>query len=244
MSLYFEQQNQETVTRRVARPQAFSGGGEGGIDGQFVNAVTSLSKWQFSAQEWQPPRPRWELRVAAIKPDASDWNSTSAPFLVPFREGWAIQPVQPPAPFSVRSSPYVLLAGATARGDDGIAATFVPPWKFAAKATTFPDYQNLAPGAIPAWNAGPPAGAVLSQPNIDRATVLKTSPGNLLTVTIIQAGTTLGGVYDLPVNQPSIATQIATLPNALGTPIVFDWPCQQGILIVPGAGQIVAAKWV
>lgn len=240
MSLYFEQQSGEVVGRRIPRIVT---NGEDGIEARFNNAPLSLAPvWQTNPQEVQPPAARFYQRYAgAMRADVVD-RSDIGPFVIPFREGWAIQPIQPPAPFGPRSGR--LFIGATARGDDGIVALLIPPWQFANPASTFPDYQNMAPGALPAWNAGPPPGAIKSQPNIDRPTTLKTSPGNLLTINIVVAGTTPGGVYDAPGNFPSIFNQIGVLPNTVdGKPIVYDWPCQQGILIVPGAGQIVSVKW-
>lgn len=239
MSLYFEQQSGEFVGRRVPRIVT---GGEDGIEARFNNAALSLAPvWQTTPQEWQPPAARVYLRNAAAQ-RADQGRQDIGPLLIPFAGGWEIQSIQPRSPFGPGSGRLII--GATARGDDGINGLFIPPWTFANRATTFPDYQNVAPGAIPSWNAGPPAGAVKSQPNINVPTALKTAPGNLLTINIVVAGSAPGGIYDCAGNFPSTLNQIGVLPNSVtGIPIVYDWPCQQGILIVPGAGQIVSVKW-
>ena len=240
MSLYFEQQSGEVVARRIPR---IVQGGDDGIEARFNNAPLSLAPvWQTTPQEWQPPAARVYQRYAGtMRADVVD-RSDIGPFVIPFAEGWKVQQPQPPSPFGPRSGRLII--GATARGDDGIIAIFVPPWQFANRAATFPDYQNIAAGAIPSWQAGPPPGAIKSMPNIASPMALKTSPGNLLTINIVVAGSAPGGVYDCVGNFPSTLNQIAVLPNTVdGKPIVYDWPCQQGILIVPGTGQIVSVKW-
>ena len=91
--------------------------GHDGVDGLF-NFVppTPLLPWQVSPQEVQPPALRVRQRIGGVLPgDAADQNDLG-PIVVPFPEGWAVQPPQPPAP-QIRIPNQ--RAAATMRGDDG-----------------------------------------------------------------------------------------------------------------------------
>lgn len=270
MSLYFEQQT-EHVGRRV--PRAASSGDDGiaapfaafvpagtevqappppalryaprwsamvGGDDADMNDEPKLGVWLFvgwEVQAVQPPAIRFWQKIAALLPgDAADIND-QRPMIFPFAGGWEIQSFQPPVPARRPSS----MSAALARGDDGNAAILVPPWVFATAATTFPDSQAVAAAAIPSWNAGPQIGAVKSMPNIITPTVLKAGPGTLFAVTVVVAGTAAGGAFD--VNQNVAVNEFFVIPNTPGI-YILEWPCQQGILLVPGAGQTLAAKWV
>lgn len=227
------------VTRRIPRLSSLTG--DDGIEAQFDSSPTTLSKWQFAAQDFQPPAQRvYQRYAAALRADAADQDDLG-PLFVPVPSGWVVQGFQPSVPW--RTGRFAFGA-VIAQGDGGTAAIFVPPWTFASPAKNFPDYQNLAPGALPTWNAGAPPGAIKSQPNINLPIALKSAPGNLLVINVVVAGTTPGGVYDVAGIFPTTLNQIAVIPNTVdGKPLVYDWPCQNGILIVPGLGQVVSAKW-
>jgi hypothetical protein len=243
MTLYFEQNDQENTTpmRRPYRAPLNALAGDDGIEGRFNNDPLSLAPvWQTTPQEWQPPAIRYFQKFAGLmRAEAVDINDVG-PFLAPFKSGWDVQPFQPP----VRIGTALMRSAAVALGDPGNQYIFIPPWAQAAGASTFPDYQNRAAGAIPAWQAGPPAGAVNTLPNITSPTLLKATPGNLLAVSIVVAGSTAGAIYDCSgYNLSSSANQMFVLGNTVGF-TEYDWPFQNGILIVPGTGQTVAAKWV
>lgn len=242
MTEYFEQQG---GTLQRARPRRNPEFGDTGIEGPYYGGppITS-AKWPFEPQPWQPPAFRFALRIAALLPGDLTDSTHIGPLLVPFREGWAVQSVQPPAP--ARSGRQA--SAALAKGDEGIQEIFVAPWAIAPRAKTFPTFQNDPKAAIPTWNAGPQIGAVNTLPNINSPTVLKAGPGTLLALTVITAGSGAGGFYDCATNNPVAppaagSNQIWGIPNTVGI-YVLDWPCQQGILVVPGSGQVLAAKWV
>jgi len=79
--------------------------------------------------------------------------------------------------------------------------------------------------------------------NISAATVIKATPGRLVRISVIVAGsvgtandcTTTGGA--------AAANEIAVIPAAVG-PVLLDWPCLAGIVVVPGAGQTIAVSFV
>ena len=232
---------QPPAPRIAQRASALIGGDDADMNDQQIEITPFRDGWQVAL--FQPPTPRFTLRYAGLlNADANDQNDRS-PLIIQFARGWEIQTVQPPAPWRQRTP--LMGAAALARGDDGNQFILIPPWLQALGASTFPDYQNRAAGAIPSWNAGPPAGAVNSMPYIGAPTSLKLNPGNLLTINVVVAGSAPGGIYDVVGNNPSLFNQVGVIPNTVdGKPIVYDWPCQQGILIVPGPGQIVSAKWV
>jgi hypothetical protein len=196
--------------------------------------------WQWQAQEWQPPRFRYAQRMAALLAPNADLNNTLSAIRTPFVEGWQNQAVQPPARFWANRA---MMSAALARGDDGITAIFVPPWTVAPRAISFPDVQSDPRAATPTYLAGPQVGAFKTLPNITSPQVLKSAPGSVIGISVITAGSTAGGVYDTPtLGGASAATQIWPIPMTAGY-YELQWPCQQGIVIVPGTGQVVAAKW-
>ena len=248
MTLYFEQNDQENITpmRRPYRPNLNALAGDDGIEGRFNNAPLSLAPvWQTTPQEWQPPALRIFQRWAGVlHPDPST-EAVMPPLKLPPVEGWEIQLWQPPPPWSIRNSPFVVGAGATAHGDDGIVAIFVPPWQFATPLKTFPDIQSRADAATPSYNAGPQVGSIKSQPNITVPTLLKAGPGTLFSIITTTAGSVAGAVYDSnSIAGAAAANEVSPIPTSGGPIFLFEWPCQYGIVVVPGAGQVLSAKWV
>ncbi|WP_320533664.1 hypothetical protein [Robbsia andropogonis] len=89
----------------------------------------------------------------------------------------------------------------------------------------------------------PRAGGGLSVLNITAATVVKSSPGTIFRANVVVAGTAAGGVYDASATSGNTAANlVATLPDTLG-PIELEFPCANGILIVPGTGQTIAVSY-
>jgi hypothetical protein len=80
--------------------------------------------------------------------------------------------------------------------------------------------------------------------NVSAATVIKAAPGTVGTVSVVTAGSSVGGVYDLAVTTGyDAANQVGTIPEAVGTYPFFSFPCFAGILIVPGTGQVVSVSF-
>jgi hypothetical protein len=78
--------------------------------------------------------------------------------------------------------------------------------------------------------------------NISAATVVKASAGRLFKISVIVAGAA-GTVNDVATTGgAAIGNQISVIPAANGV-FDFNWPCATGIVIVPGAGQVVAVTW-
>lgn len=221
-------------------------------------------------------------RGAALEPDTRH-DPAFAALIVPFREGWAIQPyqpqhltpekragavmrgddgtqnifranltpdiwaaawaVQPPQPRAPAMLP-ARLAAALMRGDDGNQGIFLPPWTMATPRSTFPNVQSDVRAAIPSYNAGPQVGSISSMPNITTPVLLKATPGTLFAITVVAPGTAAGGFYDCnAVAAAGTSTQVAPIPTTGGPLFLFEWPCQYGIVVIPGAGQVLAAKW-
>jgi len=89
---------------------------------------------------------------------------------------------------------------------------------------------------------GPTSGGSLSTLNCSAATVVKNSPGILNTVVVTTAGTA-GAVYDhATTSGVSAANLIAVIPATVG-PLVLNWPCQVGIVYVPGSGQVASIAY-
>ena len=75
-------------------------------------------------------------------------------------------------------------------------------------------------------------------------TVVSTRPGQLLRVSVVRAGTTPGAVHDAEaLAGVSASNRIATIPRTIAIYDV-DWPCDFGIVVVPGAGQVLAVMFV
>jgi len=191
----------------------------------------------WGVQDVQPPRPRVIERRASIMP-RDEWFQ--AKLAIPFAEGWKIELFQPPV-LSRRASQ---VAAATLRGDDGSEFILIPPWLMASPRSTFPNYQANVAAAIPSYNAGPQVGAIFSMPNIVTPTLLKASPGTLFAIVVVAAGSQAGAFYDCnSIAAASSLTQVSPIPTTGGPLFLFEWPCQYGIVVIPGAGQVLAAKW-
>jgi hypothetical protein len=86
-------------------------------------------------------------------------------------------------------------------------------------------------------------GGTSSQLNITAATLVKATPGRLVKIEVTTAGSAAGAAYDAATTSGNVAANlIAPLPDTVGG-IVLDWPCQNGILIVPGTGQVLSVSY-
>jgi hypothetical protein len=91
---------------------------------------------------------------------------------------------------------------------------------------------------------------VQSSLNITASIAVKAQPGYLIAITVLQAGGTVGGVYDTTTVSGTLSgstssNQVVVIPATVGT-TVYDppIPCQNGITIVPGSTTMqLAAFW-
>ncbi|CAM2168026.1 conserved hypothetical protein [Burkholderia latens] len=89
----------------------------------------------------------------------------------------------------------------------------------------------------------PRPGGSLSALDVSASTVVKTSPGTLYRVSVTTAGSAAGAAYDAAATNGNVATNlIAAIPNTVGV-YLLEWPCANGILIVPGTGQVVSVSY-
>ena len=87
-------------------------------------------------------------------------------------------------------------------------------------------------------------GGVSNTYNVSTASVIKNSPGRVIRVSVITAGSTAGTINDCTTTGAAAATnQIGSIPNTAGTVLYLDWPTTAGLVVVPGTGQVVAVNW-
>jgi hypothetical protein len=80
--------------------------------------------------------------------------------------------------------------------------------------------------------------------DITTATLIKGAPGRIFRVNVQVAGSTTGTVNDcLTTGAAAIANQVAVIPETVG-PLVLEWPCATGIVVVPGTGQTLSVSYV
>lgn len=78
---------------------------------------------------------------------------------------------------------------------------------------------------------------------VTSGTVLKSQAGQVAKVSVIVAGSAVGGVYDrASTSGVAAGNQLYVIPNTVG---VYDvnMPAANGITVVPGTGQTVAISW-
>lgn len=89
-----------------------------------------------------------------------------------------------------------------------------------------------------------PNGALATRLNLTAATLVKATPGTIVSVSVIVAGTAPGSVNDATtVGAAATANEVAVIPNTVGAMRV-DFPCLAGIVVTPGAGQTVSVAFV
>lgn len=82
-----------------------------------------------------------------------------------------------------------------------------------------------------------------SRLNITVPTVVKATPGKVITANVVVAGSTVGTINDCATTgAAAAANEIAALPDTVG-PIHLDFPCLVGIVVVPGTGQTIAISF-
>lgn len=88
----------------------------------------------------------------------------------------------------------------------------------------------------------PPTGGTKSSLYITGTTVVKSTPGMVAKAIVLVAGAP-GTINDCSTTAAvATANEIAVLPAAVG-PIELEFPCLVGIVVVPGAGQVISLSY-
>lgn len=83
--------------------------------------------------------------------------------------------------------------------------------------------------------------------NITVPTVIKATPGTLLGIQVIVAGSAPGTANNCATSAAAAAgNEVAGIPNAVGAVSLPNSgiPCDGGIVVVPGTGQTIAVSFV
>ena len=72
-------------------------------------------------------------------------------------------------------------------------------------------------------------------------TLVKASAGRVAAVVVTTAGSTAGVIYDAAAIGTTLYP-IYTIPNTAGV-FVLNMPCNYGIVVSPGTGQVVTISW-
>lgn len=87
-------------------------------------------------------------------------------------------------------------------------------------------------------------GGQLQTYDITTATVIKAAPGRIFRVNVQVAGSTTGTVNDCATTgAAAIGNQVAVIPDTVG-PLLLEWPCATGIVVVPGTGQTLSVSYL
>lgn len=78
--------------------------------------------------------------------------------------------------------------------------------------------------------------------NMSAATDVKATPGRVLKISVLVAGSVAGSINDSSVANKAAGNQIYSIPNTVGV-YDIDWPCLTAISVSPGTGQTVALSY-
>lgn len=82
-----------------------------------------------------------------------------------------------------------------------------------------------------------------SEEAISTSMLIKKGPGRICRVAVTTAGTTVGSVYDAASVSLAVAAElICTIPNTVGI-MEIKIPVEDGIVIVPGTGQVMTVSY-
>jgi hypothetical protein len=85
-------------------------------------------------------------------------------------------------------------------------------------------------------------GGLHSSLDITTVTVVKSSPGRLCRVSVLVAGAA-GAVYDATSTSGNTAAdEVWVIPATVGI-YTLNWPCLAGIVVSPGASQVVSVSY-
>lgn len=83
--------------------------------------------------------------------------------------------------------------------------------------------------------------------NITTPTVILAAKGRLVQIAVVVAGAAAGTANDCATTGAAAASnQFCSIPNTISSaaPVLsIDWPCNTGIVIVPGSGQTLAVTY-
>jgi hypothetical protein len=83
-----------------------------------------------------------------------------------------------------------------------------------------------------------------SKLDITAQTLVKGAPGRIMRVSVVVAGTAAGTVNDAATTGAASASNaVATIPNAIGV-TALNFPCFNGIVVTPGAGQTLSVSYL
>lgn len=90
-------------------------------------------------------------------------------------------------------------------------------------------------------------GGQATQLGFNTTQIVKAGPGMVVRVCVLIAGSAVGGVFDTGATAGLVTTadqvqQVATIPNTVGT-LELNFPCLVGIVVQPGAGQVVSVSY-
>ena len=89
----------------------------------------------------------------------------------------------------------------------------------------------------------PNDGGNFSTLDIAAATVVKNTPGLLITVSVLVAGA-VGAIYDsISTSGNTAENTIGVIPAVVGIYQFNSFPCFNGIVVAPGAAQVVSVSY-
>ena len=86
------------------------------------------------------------------------------------------------------------------------------------------------------------ANANKSALEISAATVVKAAPGFVATISVLDPGSSDGGLYDASEASPLTGKGISVIPQVAGI-YTINFPVSNGIVVVPGTGQVVSISF-
>jgi hypothetical protein len=96
---------------------------------------------------------------------------------------------------------------------------------------------------MPQYPLVPAPGGTSATLNVTAATVIKPQPGRVFTINVLVAGAA-GAVYDsVSTSGNTAANEVAVIPATVGPINLNAFPFANGIVIAPGAAQVVSVSW-
>jgi len=87
-------------------------------------------------------------------------------------------------------------------------------------------------------------GSVSSRLNITSQTLVKAGKGRIACVSVLVAGSGVGGVNDsATTGGAALANEMAVIPTTVGV-YQIDFPFTNGLVVTPGTGQTLAVAYV
>lgn len=97
---------------------------------------------------------------------------------------------------------------------------------------------------MPQYPLVPAPGGTATTLDIAAATVIKSSPGRVFTVSVFSLGSAVGAIYDsASTSGNTVANQLAVIPEAVGTYSFNAMPTATGIVVVPPTTSTISVSW-